>query len=36
MQPVKRNPDYPAMPNLGLTADQAEAIADYLFQNAEP
>lgn len=36
LQPVKRNPDYPAMPNLGLTTDQAQALADYLFQYASP
>jgi cytochrome c551/c552 len=36
IQPVKRNPDYPAMPNLGLTAGEAEAIAGYLFQTAAP
>ncbi len=34
--PVKRNPDYPAMPNLGLTAEQAEAIAGYLLQQVSP
>lgn len=34
--PVKRNPDYPNMPNLGLTDDQAAAIAGYLLQQASP
>ncbi|ABA89787.1 menaquinol oxidoreductase complex ACIII, membrane protein and cytochrome c subunit ActE, 1 heme-binding site [Syntrophotalea carbinolica DSM 2380] len=36
LQPVKRNPDYPAMPNLGLTTAQAQALADYLFRYASP
>lgn len=31
--PVKRNPDYPAMPDLGLTAEEAENLAAYLFEH---
>ena len=27
---MKKNPDYPAMPNQGLKPKEAEAIADYL------
>ena len=34
--PVKRNPDYPNMPNLGLTDEQATAIAGYLLQHVSP
>lgn len=34
--PVKRNPDYPNMPNLGLTDEQATAIAGYLLQQVSP
>jgi len=30
MNPMKKNPDYPAMPNQGLKPKEAEAIADYL------
>jgi cytochrome c len=30
MNPVKKNPDYPAMPNQGLKPKEAEAVADYL------
>ena len=30
MNPVKINPDYPAMPNQGLKPKEAEAVADYL------
>ncbi len=30
MNPVKVNPDYPAMPNQGLKPKEAEAVADYL------
>ena len=30
LNPVKKNPDYPAMPNQGLKPKEAEAIADYL------
>lgn len=30
LNPVKINPDYPAMPNQGLKPKEAEAIADYL------
>jgi cytochrome c len=32
LNPVKVNPDYPAMPNQGLKPDEAEAIADYLLK----
>ncbi len=31
-QPVKRNPDYPEMPNLGLQQDEAAAVAAYLLE----
>ena len=31
MNPVKMNPDYPAMPNQGLKPKEAEAVADFLF-----
>ena len=31
--PQKIDPDYPAMPNLGLTEQEAGAIADYLFDH---
>ena len=31
MNPVKKNPDYPAMPNQGLKPKEAEAVADFLF-----
>jgi mono/diheme cytochrome c family protein len=34
-QPVKRNPDYPAMPNLGLQQEEASAVAAYLLQRPE-
>lgn len=34
--PAKRNPDYPSMPNLGLTDEQAAAIAGYLLQQVSP
>jgi cytochrome c551/c552 len=34
--PVKRNPDYPNMPNLGLTDEQAAAIAGFLLQQVSP
>jgi len=30
MNPVKVNPDYPAMPNQGLKPNEADAVADYL------
>lgn len=30
MNPVKVNPDYPAMPNQGLKPKEAEAVTDYL------
>ncbi len=30
LNPVKINPDYPAMPNQGLKPAEAEAVADYL------
>ncbi|MGK9367851.1 c-type cytochrome [Melioribacter sp. Ez-97] len=30
LNPVKVNPDYPAMPNQGLKPAEAEAVADYL------
>jgi cytochrome c len=30
MNPVKVNPDYPAMPNQGLKPNEAEAVADFL------
>jgi len=30
MNPVKVNPDYPAMPNQGLKPKEAEAVAEYL------
>jgi cytochrome c len=30
LNPVKINPDYPAMPNPGLKPKEAEAIAEYL------
>jgi cytochrome c len=30
LNPVKMNPDYPAMPNQGLKQKEAEAIADYI------
>ncbi|MEO8399943.1 MAG: c-type cytochrome [Ignavibacteriaceae bacterium] len=30
LNPVKKNPDYPPMPNQGLRPNEAEAIADYL------
>ncbi|MCX6168071.1 MAG: cytochrome c [Ignavibacteriales bacterium] len=32
LNPVKVNPDYPAMPNQGLKPKEAEAIADYLLK----
>ena len=32
LNPVKVNPEYPAMPNQGLKPNEAEAIADYLIQ----
>jgi cytochrome c len=32
LNPVKVNPEYPAMPNQGLKPKEAEAIADYLIQ----
>ena len=31
-QPVKRNPDYPEMPNLGLQQEEAAAVAAYLLE----
>lgn len=30
--PTKRNPDYPPMPNPGLTAAQVNAVAEYLME----
>lgn len=30
LNPVKINPDYPAMPNQGLKPKEAEAVADYI------
>lgn len=30
MNPVKINPDYPAMPNQGLKPNEAEAVADFI------
>ncbi len=30
--PQKIDPSYPAMPNLGLSAQEADAISDYLFE----
>ncbi|MHB8905306.1 MAG: c-type cytochrome, partial [Melioribacteraceae bacterium] len=32
LNPIKVNPDYPAMPNQGLKPKEAEAIADYLLK----
>jgi len=32
LNPVKVNPDYPAMPNQGLKPKEAEAVADYLLK----
>jgi cytochrome c len=34
-QPVKRNPDYPVMPNLGLQQEEASAVATYLLKRLE-
>lgn len=34
-QPAKRNPDYPAMPNLGLQQEEVSAVAAYLLQRLE-
>ncbi|MCX7876175.1 MAG: c-type cytochrome [Melioribacteraceae bacterium] len=33
LNPVKVNPEYPAMPNQGLKPSEAEAVADYLLAN---
>jgi cytochrome c len=33
MNPVKKNPAYPAMPNQGLKPNEADAIADWLLKN---
>lgn len=33
LNPVKKNPAYPAMPNQGLKPNEAEAVADWLLQN---
>ncbi len=32
MNPVKKNPDYPSMPNQGLKPNEAEAVAIWLLQ----
>jgi cytochrome c len=32
LNPVKKNPDYPAMPNQGLKPNEAEAIAKYIME----
>lgn len=32
MNPVKKNPDYPPMPNQGLRAAEADSIATYIMQ----
>lgn len=32
LNPVKVNPDFPAMPNQGLKPNEAEAIADYILK----
>jgi cytochrome c551/c552 len=34
--PEKRDPDYPNMPNLGLTDEEATSIAGYLLQHVSP
>ncbi len=33
--PVKKNPDFPPMPNLGLQPNQAEAVATYILQEVK-
>lgn len=35
LNPVKMNPEYPAMPNQGLKPKEAEAIADYILAEYE-
>ena len=32
--PVKKNPDYPAMPKLALTEEEIAAVAAYLLEQA--
>ena len=32
LNPVKKNPDYPSMPNQGLKPNEAKAIADYILK----
>ena len=32
LNPVKKNPDYPAMPNQGLKPNEAEAVAKYIME----
>lgn len=32
LNPVKKNPDYPVMPNQGLKPNEAKAIADYILK----
>jgi cytochrome c len=32
LNPVKVNPEYPAMPNQGLKPNEAEAIAEYIMK----
>lgn len=34
-QPVKKNPDYPAMPQLGLQEEEIESVARYLLAKVE-
>jgi cytochrome c551/c552 len=33
--PVKRNPGYPSMPNLGLKEEEIDSVARYLLEHAE-
>lgn len=35
LNPVKVNPEYPAMPNQGLKPNEAEAVAEYLIKTYE-
>ena len=36
MNPVKIDPNYPAMPNQALKTKEAEALADYMFEHYGP
>jgi len=32
MNPVKKNPEYPSMPNQGLKPNEAKAVAEYILK----